>query len=275
MPNTKPNGVAYLDPQYDEVSFLSGGLGYDPTLRSSVTQLTSKTTPVTVPYSMVMTVTTTNASLPAYPSGVAGFQIINPAIEATDLAFAMLVAGGTPDSYGWAVTLIQNGSLTLRMRNISAAPLAEPLTFRIILFKSFDTAAKPRNSNSAGINYSDPKLDSLSATLGGIKFGQTANLVQTGGITSTVGTGTLASHIVITQSAPVTINTGETFGFFLNSPKITANSMIMVMTTGVPVGDFEISGKCSQCTTGGCRIELTNPGASLTASFSIRVIIFN
>jgi len=149
MANTKPVGVAYSDPD------LSGGtiddtpigattpstvegttiyadveIGYAAAAQGAVTQLTSKSTAVTLNTSAGQI--TMNAASLAATTNVT-FTLTNSTISAKDVLL-LTVTNGTSASYNAFVSSMAAGSATITLRNISAGPLAEAvvLNFAII-----------------------------------------------------------------------------------------------------------------------------------------------
>ena len=149
MANTKPVGVAYSDPD------LSGGtidntpigavtpstvegttiyadveIGYAAVAQGAVTQLTSKSTAVTLNTSAGQI--TMNAASLAATTNVT-FTLTNSTISAKDVLL-LTVTNGTSASYNAFVSSMSAGSATITLRNISAGALAEAvvLNFAII-----------------------------------------------------------------------------------------------------------------------------------------------
>jgi hypothetical protein len=149
MPNTQPIGVAFAD------QVISGGtidntpiglttpstiegttvyadveIGYGTPAQGAVTQLTSKSTGVTLNASAGQI--TLNAASLAATTNVT-FTLTNSVLSAKDVLL-LNVTNGTSASYNAFVSSMAAGSATITLRNISANPLAEAvvLNFAII-----------------------------------------------------------------------------------------------------------------------------------------------
>ena len=149
MPNTQAIGVAYSD------QIISGGtvdnspiglvtpstiegttvyadteIGYGTPAQGAVTQLTSKSTGVTLNTSAGQI--TMNAASLATVTNVT-FTLTNSLLSAKDVLI-LNVTNGTSGAYNAWVSSMSAGSATITLRNISANPLAEAvvLNFAII-----------------------------------------------------------------------------------------------------------------------------------------------
>lgn len=134
MGNTKPIGVAYEDQDIigaDQI-YSSGELGYTAAAQSTVTQLTDKSTGVTLNKSAGQ-ITMSNAALGATTN--VAFVLTNSLLSAKDVVLVN-VAGGTAatTSYNCWVSGHAAGSATIVLRNITAGSLSEAvvLNFAII-----------------------------------------------------------------------------------------------------------------------------------------------
>jgi hypothetical protein len=148
MPNTKPVGVAYSDPD------LSGGtidntpigattpntiegttiyadveIGYAAVAQGAVTQLTSKSTGVTLNASAGQI--TMNAASLAATTNVT-FTLTNSLLSAKDVLI-LNVTNGTSAAYNCWVSSMGAGSATVTLRNISASPLAEAVVLNFVI----------------------------------------------------------------------------------------------------------------------------------------------
>lgn len=148
MPNTKPVGVAYSDPD------LSGGtidntpigattpntiegttiyadveIGYAAVAQGAVTQLTSKSTGVTLNTSAGQI--TMNAASLAATTNVT-FTLTNSLLSAKDVLI-LNVTNGTSAAYNCWVSSMGAGSATVTLRNISASPLAEAVVLNFVI----------------------------------------------------------------------------------------------------------------------------------------------
>jgi len=105
-------------------------IGYGTPAQGAVTQLTSKSTGVTLNTSAGQ-ITMNNASLATVTNVT--FTLTNSTISAKDVLL-LTVTNGTSASYNAFVSSMTAGSATITLRNISASPLAEAvvLNFAII-----------------------------------------------------------------------------------------------------------------------------------------------
>jgi len=122
--NTKPIGVAFEDQDIIGSNFvLSGGeLGYTAEASGTVTQLTDKSTAVTLNKSAGQ-ITTNNAAL-ANATNVT-FTLTNSTIGAKDVIILSVSSGATAGAYNCWISSKATGSCTITLRNISASPLSE------------------------------------------------------------------------------------------------------------------------------------------------------
>ena len=135
MANTQAIGVAYLDQDiidatYSLVNSVSGQMGYTTgslsTAVSSVTQLTSKSTGVTI-NAAAGQIVTNNAALAA--GAEVAFVVTNSAVSAYDIPVIALASGAaTAGTYLLSVATVANGSFTVVISNASAGSLSEALT---------------------------------------------------------------------------------------------------------------------------------------------------
>jgi hypothetical protein len=135
MANSQAIGVAYLDQDiidatYSLVNSVSGQMGYttgSPTIAvSSVTQLTSKATGVTI-NAAAGQIVTNNAALAA--GAEVAFVVTNSAVSAYDIPVIALASGAaTAGTYLLSVAAVANGSFTVVISNASAGSLSEALT---------------------------------------------------------------------------------------------------------------------------------------------------
>ena len=139
MGNTKPIGVAYEDQDIfgaDNLTaadvYASDEIGYTAAAQSTVTQLTSKSTGVTINASAGQ-ITMNNASLNAATN--VAFTMTNSKISAKDV-IVINVAGGVAsnETYNCWVSGHASGSCTFVLRNISGGSLSEAvvLNFAVI-----------------------------------------------------------------------------------------------------------------------------------------------
>jgi hypothetical protein len=130
MGNTKSIGVAYSDQDISGADTLSGAdiyatdeIGYSADAQGTVTQLTDKSTGVTLNKSAGQ-ITMSNATLNATTN--VAFTLTNSTISAKDVVIVN-VAGGVASNvtYNCWVSGHSAGSCTFVLRNISAGNLSE------------------------------------------------------------------------------------------------------------------------------------------------------
>jgi hypothetical protein len=130
MGNTKPIGVAYSDQDISGADTISGvdiyatdEIGYAAAAQGTVTQLTSKSTGVTLNKSAGQ-ITMNNAALGGATN--VAFTLTNSTISAKDVIIVN-VAGGVAsnETYNCWVSGHSAGSATIVLRNISGGSLSE------------------------------------------------------------------------------------------------------------------------------------------------------
>ena len=122
MSNTKATGVAYLDPEFS-TCYATEEIGYAAAAQGAVTQLTSKSTAVTLDKSCGR-ITMNNASLTTATN--ATFTLNNALISVND-SVLLTISGGqaTPGSYNVFANSLAAGSVSITLRNISGGTLSE------------------------------------------------------------------------------------------------------------------------------------------------------
>lgn len=144
MPNTKPIGVAYSDPELSggtientpigattpssivgTTMYASSEIGYAAAAGGTVTQLTSKSTGVTLNKSSGR-ITMNNAALNASTS--ISFTLTNSLISTND-TIVLNISGGqtTANTYNAWVDSLAAGSAVITLRNVSAGSLSEAI----------------------------------------------------------------------------------------------------------------------------------------------------
>jgi hypothetical protein len=139
MGNTRSIGVAYSDQDIDggtigavtpatvvgTTVYATTELGYTAAARGAVTQLTDKSTAVTLNTSAGR-ITMNNASLATATN--ATFTLNNSIISAND-AVILTISGGqtTPGSYNVFANALAAGSVSITLRNISGGTLSEAI----------------------------------------------------------------------------------------------------------------------------------------------------
>jgi hypothetical protein len=133
MANTKSIGVAFLDQDIIGSQYVlsSEQLGYTTDAQGTVTQLTDKSTAVTLNKSAGR-ITMNNASLTTATN--ATFTLNNSLISANDTV-VLTISGGqtTPGSYNVFANALAAGSVSISLRNISGGTLSEAVVINFAL----------------------------------------------------------------------------------------------------------------------------------------------
>ena len=133
MSNTKPIGVAYTDQDIigSQYVLASEQLGYTTDAQGTVTQLTDKSTAVTLNKSAGR-ITMNNASLATATN--ATFTLNNSFISSNDVLI-LTISGGqaTPGSYNVFANALGAGTVSITLRNISGGTLSEAVIINFAL----------------------------------------------------------------------------------------------------------------------------------------------
>lgn len=133
MANTKSIGVAFLDQDIVGAQFILSDeqLGYTAEAQGTVTQLTDKSTAVTLNKSAGR-ITMNNASLTTATN--ATFTLNNSLISANDTVI-LTISGGqaTAGSYNVFANSLSAGSVSITLRNISGGTLSEAVVINFAL----------------------------------------------------------------------------------------------------------------------------------------------
>ena len=133
MANTKSIGVAFLDQDIIGAEFILSDeqLGYTAAAQGTVTQLTDKSTAVTLNTSAGR-ITMNNASLATATN--ATFTLNNSLISANDTVI-LTISGGqaTAGSYNVFANSLSAGSVSITLRNISGGTLSEAIVINFAL----------------------------------------------------------------------------------------------------------------------------------------------
>ena len=148
MANTKSIGVAFSDQDIDggtigavtpstvvgTTVYATSEIGYAAAAQGAVTQLTSKSTAVTMNASAGV-ITMNNASLATATN--ATFILNNSTITSKD-AVILTISGGqtTPGSYNVFANAIAAGSVSITLRNISGGSLSEAIVINFAIVHS-------------------------------------------------------------------------------------------------------------------------------------------
>ena len=142
MGNTKPIGVAYSDQDItgaDTISavaisattlYSSSELGYTAAAQGTVTQLTDKSTGVTLnkPAGQI----TMNSAALAGNTAVS-FTLTNSFISANDIVITNISGGGTAAAYTTYISSMGAGSAVITLRNMTAGSLSEAVVINFAL----------------------------------------------------------------------------------------------------------------------------------------------
>jgi hypothetical protein len=126
MANTKSIGVAFLDQNIDGADFVyvDGELGYTAAAQGTVTQLTDKSTAVTLNKSAGQ-ITMNGAQLNATTNVT--FTLNNSTISARDVIVLSVASGATSGAYNCWISSKGVGSCTITVRNITSGNLSEAI----------------------------------------------------------------------------------------------------------------------------------------------------
>lgn len=133
MANTKSIGVAFLDQDIVGAQYLLSDeqLGYTAAAQGTVTQLTDKSTAVTLNKSAGR-ITMNAASLATATN--ATFTLNNSFISANDTV-VLTISGGqaTPGSYNVFANSLGTGTVSITLRNISGGTLSEAVVINFAI----------------------------------------------------------------------------------------------------------------------------------------------
>ena len=120
MPNTQAVGVAYSDPEFT-TCYASQEIGYSTAAQGTVTQLTDKSTGVTLNKSAGR-ITMNNAALAA--GAAVSFVLTNNLISANDTMIVCVssnTTGSAAGAYTTYVSYLAAGSALITLRNLTAS----------------------------------------------------------------------------------------------------------------------------------------------------------
>jgi len=121
MPNTQAVGVAYSDPEFTTM-YASQEIGYSAGAQGAVTQLTSKSTGVTLNKSAGR-ITMSGVELAA--NTAVSFTLTNSTISTNDAIIVNVSGGGTAGAYTTYISSMTSGSAVVTLRNLTASALSE------------------------------------------------------------------------------------------------------------------------------------------------------
>jgi hypothetical protein len=130
MSNSVATGVAYADPEFT-TCYASAEIGYSAAAQGTVTQLTDKTTAVTLNKSAGR-ITMNGAALAG--NTAVSFTLNNSLLSANDTVIVCISGGATTGAYTSYVTSLTTGSAILTLRNLTGTSYSEAivLNFAII-----------------------------------------------------------------------------------------------------------------------------------------------
>ena len=120
MPNTQAVGVAYSDPEFT-TCYASQELGYSTAAQGTVTQLTDKSTGVTLNKSAGR-ITMNNAALAG--GAAVSFTLTNSSISINDTIIVNVssnTTGSAAGAYTTYVSYLASGSALITLRNLTAS----------------------------------------------------------------------------------------------------------------------------------------------------------
>lgn len=109
------------------------GIGYSTGAGGTVTQLTSKTTAVTL-NDVCGQITMSNAALAS--AAEVAFTLNNTAIEANDVIIVNIKSGATLGAYSLTIGAVAAGSCSITLSNISGASLSEAVVLSFAVIKA-------------------------------------------------------------------------------------------------------------------------------------------
>jgi hypothetical protein len=130
--NTKATGVAYLDPEFS-TCYATEEIGYSAAAQGTVTQLTDKSTGVTLNKSAGR-ITMINAALAG--NTAVSFTLTNNTISANDAIIVNVSGGGTAGAYTTYISSMASGSAVVTLRNLTAGSLSEAVVLNFAIIHS-------------------------------------------------------------------------------------------------------------------------------------------
>ena len=129
MSNSQSTGVAYADPEFTTV-YASQEIGYSTAAQGTVTQLTSKSTGVTLNKSAGQ-ITMSDAALNTLTNVT--FTLTNSTLSAKDVLILNVSGAATAGAYNCWVSSMSAGSATITLRNISGSSLSEAVVINFAI----------------------------------------------------------------------------------------------------------------------------------------------
>jgi hypothetical protein len=121
MSNSIASGVAYADPEFT-TCYASQEIGYSAAAQGTVTQITDKTTAVTLNKSSGR-ITMASAALAG--NTAVSFTLNNSSLSANDTVIVCISGGATTGAYTTYVTSLTTGSAIITLRNLTGTSYSE------------------------------------------------------------------------------------------------------------------------------------------------------
>jgi hypothetical protein len=132
MSNSVATGVAYSDPEFT-TCYASQEIGYALGAQGTVTQLTSKSTAVTLDKSAGQ-ITMSSASLAATTNVT--FTLNNALLSGKDVMIVNVTGVATASAYNCWVANMTTGSASITLRNTTGGALAEAVIINFAIIHS-------------------------------------------------------------------------------------------------------------------------------------------
>ena len=129
MSNSIASGVAYADPEFT-TCYATQEIGYSAAAQGAVTQLTSKSTAVTLNKSAGQ-ITMNSASLAATTNVT--FTFNNSLITSKDVIIVNVTGVGSGSDYNCWIANMTAGSATITLRNTTGGALAEAVVINFAI----------------------------------------------------------------------------------------------------------------------------------------------
>ena len=129
MSNSIATGVAYADPEFT-TCYATAEIGYSTAAQGAVTQLTDKSTAVTLNKSAGR-ITMNAASLATVAT--VSFTLNNTLISASDTLIVCISAGATTGAYSAYVSNLTTGAAVISLRNFTAGTLSEAVVINFAI----------------------------------------------------------------------------------------------------------------------------------------------
>jgi hypothetical protein len=121
MSNSIASGVAYADPEFT-TCYVNQEFGYAASAQGAVTQLTDKSTAVTLNKSAGRI---TMASVALAGNTAVSFTLNNNSISANDTIVVCISGGATAGAYTTYISSLATGAALVTLRNLTSGSLSE------------------------------------------------------------------------------------------------------------------------------------------------------